>query len=76
MPTLNVCPNCRTTCPGCHSKTNTSHSIWVCNDCKRKYKGKCCVCNGKLGGSGSSGAGRVCDSCYKMNRCAFCGEHV
>ena len=76
MPTIDVCPKCRTTCPGCHSNTNSSHPIWVCLDCRRKYEGKCCVCGGKKAGSGSIGAGKVCNSCFKQNTCTFCGKHL
>ena len=75
MPTLSVCPKCRDTCPKCHSHANpsNSHSIWVCMDCNRKYSGKCCVCGGSKPGGG---AGKVCNDCYKMNRCTFCGTKI
>ena len=77
MSTLTVCPDCRDTCPGCHSrvKPTASHAIWACNDCKRKIGTKCCVCNGPKGGSGNTGAGKVCNKCYKMNTCTFCRKH-
>ena len=73
--TITVCGDCRDTCAKCHKSTDSSHPVWVCNDCKRKYNGKCYVCGGKKGGSGSSGAGKVCNRCYKMNTCTFCGKH-
>jgi len=78
MPTLSVCPKCRDTCPKCHSHANpsNSHPIWVCMDCNRKYNSKCCVCGGGKSGSGSVGAGKVCNDCYKMNRCTFCGTKI
>ena len=78
MPTLSVCGKCRSTCPGCHSQTNSSHPVWVCNGCNRKYDGKCCVCGGpKSGsGSGSSGAGKVCNKCHNINTCLFCGKKI
>ena len=74
--TVDVCGSCRTTCPKCHSETNSSHPIWVCSDCKRQFKSKCSVCGGtKKSGSKAVGAGRVCNSCFKMNTCTFCGKH-
>ena len=76
MPTLNVCPKCRTICPKCHSSTNTSHSIWVCMDCYHKIGAKCCVCGGNKNGPGTIGPGKVCNKCYKMNLCIFCGKRV
>ena len=80
MPTLNVCPKCRTICPLCHSDCKSNgHSIFVCHDCKKKYEFKCCVCGGKKTGPGTSGAtggGRVCDHCNKNGTCVFCGVRV
>ncbi len=78
MPTLNVCPRCRDTCPKCHSKANpaNSHPIWVCTDCYRKYNSKCPVCGGNKNGPGTIGGGKVCKNCYKMNKCTFCGQRV
>ena len=78
MSTLSVCPNCRDTCPKCHSKANptNSHPIWVCSGCKKDIGTKCCVCEGPKSGSGNVGAGKVCKDCYKMNRCTFCGTKI
>ena len=45
--TISVCPNCRNTCAKCHKPTDSSHPVWVCSDCKRKYDGKCSVCGAK-----------------------------
>lgn len=77
MSTVTVCPNCRDICPSCHSrvKPTAAHGIWACNDCKRKIGSKCCVCHGPKGVGSSTGAGKVCNKCYKMNSCTFCGEH-
>ena len=77
MPTLSVCPNCRTTCPKCHKTCNTQHPVWCCSSCAKGFGSKCCVCGGPKGvGGGSTGAGKVCDRCYKMNRCTFCGDKI
>lgn len=76
MPTLSVCGNCRNTCAKCHNRTNSSHPVWVCKDCNRQYDGKCCVCGGRRSASGTSGAGKVCNSCHKLNTCALCGKHL
>ena len=45
MSTLSVYPNCRDTCPKCHSKANpaNSHGIWVCSGCKKDIGTKCCA---------------------------------
>ena len=77
--TLNVCSSCRDTCPKCHStvKSSQSHPIWACNQCRKSFGAKCCVC-GKpksSAGGGAIGSGSVCKSCYKMNTCTFCGKH-
>lgn len=78
MPTLNVCPRCRNICAKCHSTFNPAraHSLWVCTDCWRKKNNKCGACGGNKNGPGTIGTGKVCDKCYKMNKCAFCGERV
>ena len=69
MSTLSVCPNCRDTCPKCHSKANSANSHGIIGSI-------CCVCDGPKSGSGNIGAGKVCKDCYKMNRCTFCGTKI
>lgn len=79
MSTISVCPDCRTTCAKCHNSTKASHPVWVCKVCKHEYENKCCVCGGKKnrpGSRGSIGAGKVCDRCYKINTCTFCGTKI
>ena len=76
--TLDVCGPCRDTCPKCKSrvKPTASHGVWACNECKRNFKSKCCVCGkSKTSGPSSIGPGKSCNSCYKMNTCLFCGKH-
>ena len=68
-------PNCRDTCPKYHSKADP-HPIWICSSCKKDIGTKCCVCDGPKSGSGSVGAGKVCNDCYKMNRCTFWGAKI
>ena len=78
---LSVCPRCRDICAKCHTqaKPETSHGIWACHDCAKEIGTKCCICNGAKKGPGTlgaTGAGKVCKSCYKMNKCTFCGTKI
>ena len=68
-----VCGNCRNKCAKCHSSTNSSHPVNVCNDCNKKIGTKCPCCGQTK--KGTIGAGKICDSCYKMNSCFKCWEH-
>ena len=74
MSTINACGNCRDICATCGSKTNASHPIWVCMDCKRKYNSKCPCCGNPK--RGQVGAGKVCNSCHKINTCSKCGIKI
>lgn len=77
MPTLSVCQNCRDTCAKCHKSTNSSHPVWACLDCSKRFGSKCPCCGeNKKGFTKAVGAGKVCNSCYKMNRCTFCGSKI
>lgn len=76
MPTLSVCPRCRETCPKCHTHNKSGHPVWSCLDCQRKFGSKCSACGGTKNGPGSVGAGNVCNKCYKMNTCTFCGKKL
>lgn len=78
MSAVTVCPKCRDTCAKCHSFANpsNSHGLWACNDCKKEFKSKCCVCGGSKNGPGSSGTGKICKKCYKINTCPFCGDKI
>ena len=58
----------------CGSKTNASHPIWVCMRCTNKNPGQCCACGGKK--RGTVGAGKVCNSCFKLNTCTLCGAKI
>ena len=73
--TLSVCGSCRDTCPKCQStvKSSQAHPIWSCNQCKKSFGSKCCVCGEPK--SGGVGSGSVCKSCFKVNTCTFCGKH-
>ena len=74
MPTASVCGNCRNKCASCGSSTNASHPVWVCMDCNRKYHSKCACCGQTK--KGNVGAGKVCNSCYKINTCTKCGVKI
>ena len=76
MSTLSVCSDCRETCAKCNSHANSSHPVWSCNDCKHKFGSNCPVCGGPKGRSGNTGAGRVCNKCFKINTCTFCGKKI
>ena len=69
MPTLSVCGKCRSTCPGCHSQTNSSHPVWVCNGCNRKYDGKCCVCGNSYEYCGHCDK-QASNNTWKLNYCS------
>ena len=74
MTNASVCGNCRNKCASCGSSRNASHPVWVCMDCNRKYNSKCACCGQTK--KGQVGAGKVCNSCYKINTCCKCGVKI